>query len=646
MIKSLLRSAVFGIAALCLQPPAMAQQAAPPISAFARLPATTGVSISPDGERIAYITNEGDQRFIVNQHLGSGEIRIVDVSNLRAFSTTWYSNTLLTATVGELSSIFQTRGGLDYTTLITIDTETMEAEQLVRPRQGFGLNQTTARVAGYDAGSERLLMPLVDDESSLNLYAVNPENGWQRSLIARGRGNAMYWMSDPARNRHVRVSYSDWRNRFSVDIEDNGEWRSLVRAEQELIELGVQGFMPDGDRLAISYYSYDAPYTRRLQAMSIQDGALGEILFQDDRFDFEDVRIDPHTGYVVGVTIDREHSETIWFDGQLASHQSGLSAAFGDTPITLVDWSEDRNRLIVRTESSTRPPVYYLVDMSARSANPVRLSYPELNSTPLTERRLISYTARDGVQIPAYLAHPASEGPKPYVVLVHGGPNARDTGGFDPFAHLLTSRGYGVIQPQFRGSSGHGALWTDAGRGEWGRGVMQHDVSDAVTYLRESGLADEVCIMGMSYGGYAALAGASFTPDLYDCAISINGVSDTAEMISYVEDRYGDASQSAAYWRLTIGGEDTNSTPAGLLEENSPLNYADAIRIPVLLVHGEDDTVVPVRQSRDMRRRLEREGKEVRFVELQGGDHWMLEYETRRNVMEEVDAFLARHLGD
>ena len=646
MIKSLLRGAVLGVAALCLQAPAMAQQATPPISAFARLPATSGVSLSPDGERLAFIANEGEERYVVIQHLTSGETRAVDVSALRAYSTTWINNEMLTATVGRLSNLWQLRGNLDYTTLITIDPETLQAEQLVRPKRGFGLNQTTARVAGLDRNTNRLLMPLRDEGDALNLYSVNPDNGMQRTLRARGRESTRYWVSDPVRNRHVRVSYSDRRNRLSVDIEDNDAWRSLIRDEQDLIELNVQGFMPDGETLAISYIPFEAPFTRRLQTLSIHDGSLGEILFQDERFDFDDVRLDPNTGYVVGVSIEREHRESIWFDGQLAAHQSGLNTAFGAMPITLVDWSEDRNRVIVRTESGASTPVYYLVDMNTRSANPVRYAYPELAGSPLTERQLITYTARDGVQIPAYLAKPDGEGPHPYVVLVHGGPGARDTGGFDPFAHMLASRGYGVIQPQFRGSSGFGAPWTNAGWGEWGLGLMQDDVSDAVAYLREHGLADEICIMGASYGGYAALAGASFTPDLYDCAISINGVSDTADFISYVEDRYGDVSQPASYWRLAIGGQNTQNVPSDLLQANSPEHHVEAIHIPVLLLHGEDDTVVPVRQSRAMNRRLRRADKDVRFVELDGGDHWMMEYQTRLEVMEEVEAFLAHHLGD
>ena len=647
MTAFLLRALLLGAALLGLTAPVSARQAPPPVEAFARLPATQGISLSPDGTRVAYITHSEGERLIMIEDLG-GETKAVNLGDLRAFDTFWIDTETLGARVGELASVAGLRGRLDYTTILTINPETLEAEQLVRPRRGFGLNQTTARIAGYERDAQRLLMPLVDDDDTLNLYAVDPDNGHSRTLRARGRQATRYWVADPARNRYVRVSYSNRRDRFTVDIEDQNDWRPLINEEQDLIEIGVQGFLPNGQTLAVSHTPFQAPYTRRLQALSITDGAMGEILFQDPAYDFDEVIRDPYSGYVIGISIEREQRETIWFDEELSQLQRSLETSFGEQVVTLVSWSEDRTRFIVQAENGAQPIVYYLLDMNTRSADPLRLTYPELYRATLAERRQITYPARDGAPIPAYIASPGEETqtPRPYVVLVHGGPAARDTGGYDDFAHFLASRGYGVLQPQFRGSSGFGKAWETSGWGEWGRGRMQQDVTDAATYLRESGLASSICVMGASYGGYAALAAATFTPDVFDCAVSINGVSDPEDLLSYVQRRYGALSQSASYWRLAIGGENADAISSDLLRSISPQRQADAVRIPILLLHGEDDTVVPARQSRTMNRLLRRADKTVSYHELDGGDHWLLEYETRMDVFQRTERFLSEHLGD
>jgi dipeptidyl aminopeptidase/acylaminoacyl peptidase len=216
---------------------------------------------------------------------------------------------------------------------------------------------------------------------------------------------------------------------------------------------------------------------------------------------------------------------------------------------------------------------------------------------------------------------------------------------FDWWAAFLASRGYAVLQPNFRGSSGYGAAWEEAGRGQWGDGVMQTDVEDGVAALERAGIAapGRACIVGASYGGYAALAGAALTPHRYRCAVSVAGVSDLGVMLAQTERQSGgEDSLASDWWRASIGDrrEDRDR-----IRSVSPALLADRVRIPVLLIHGTDDSVVPIDQSRRMLRALESLNKDVRFVELRGDDHWLSDAPTRIQMLREIESFLAGHLA-
>lgn len=611
---------------------------------FARLPAGVGASLSPDGTRAAYIANVEENRFVVVQTIATGAQRAVDISNMRGYGTFWADNDTLMARVGRAADIFYISGDVDYQALISIDTTDMQSSQLIRNRGNLGFNQNTSLVVGWDENHTRMLMPLRDDDQNLNLYSVDPSAGHSRSTVARGNENTRYWQADPNGERFVRVDYSPTTDRLRLAIEENERWRELLDERQPLIELSVQGFSSDGEAIIISRFDDEWPYTRLLQRLNISDGTLGEVVYQDEVYDFDLVRLDPHLGSVAGVDIEREQRETIWFDPELAQIQASLEASFPSATVSLVDWTQDRNTFLILVYRNDQAPIYFVIDLAAQNASALRYSYPELQTASLPTRRHITIPARDGASIPAYLTLPEGDGPHPFVVLVHGGPASRDTGGFDYMAHFLASRGYGVLQPQFRGSAGFGGLWEASGWGEWGIGIMQHDVTDSANFLKDYQLATEICIAGGSYGGYAALAGSVFTPDTFDCAVSINGVADPAGMIDYDSARYGQDSQSVRYWIRNFSGEQRERLPERLIQPFSPIDHVENIQIPILLLHGEEDSVVPVRQSRAMRRTLERAGKTVRYVELDGGDHWLFEYETRVHVLEELDTFLAEHL--
>jgi dipeptidyl aminopeptidase/acylaminoacyl peptidase len=309
-----------------------------------------------------------------------------------------------------------------------------------------------------------------------------------------------------------------------------------------------------------------------------------------------------------------------------------------------VNWSDDRTRFVVFADSKTSPPVWYLFDKPRKELSLLGEAYPALKGVALGATRWITYKARDGLEIPAYLTLPPGapeRGAKaPLIVLPHGGPGARDGYGFDYLAQFLATRGYAVLQPQFRGSWGFGKAFEDAGRGEWG-GKMQTDLLDGIAAVAASGDADpaRVCIVGASYGGYAALAGVSLHPEAYRCAASIAGISDLGLFLVEAKRIYGEDGAGMEAWRTILG-----DAPTPKLTAASPARQAASIRVPVLLIHGDKDTVVPIEQSQIMAQAMKQAGKPVEFVTLADENHYLTKSATRTQTLQALEVFLAKNL--
>lgn len=351
---------------------------------------------------------------------------------------------------------------------------------------------------------------------------------------------------------------------------------------------------------------------------------------------------DRYTHVPVAVVLGGSDPQYRWFDPEDQRRNDSVQKAFAGRRVHLYSASQDKQRVVAYVTGPSVPPAYYLVDFKAHKADTIGEEYPALAGAKLGTVQAISYKARDGLSIPAYLTLPPDSDGKalPLVVLPHGGPEARDWPHFDWWAQFLATRGYAVLQPQFRGSTGFGNQFRLAGRREWGA-LMQSDLTDGVKYLIEQGTADprRVCIVGASYGGYAALAGAAFTPEVHACAASVNGISNLAEMQQWLELRSGRESNLVGYWRESIG---PRLDPK--LGASSPLNAVQRVSAPVLIIYSNEDTVVAPSQSEQMARALKQSGKTVTLVKLSGDDHWLSRSETRVRMLKEVDGFLAAPL--
>jgi dipeptidyl aminopeptidase/acylaminoacyl peptidase len=260
-----------------------------------------------------------------------------------------------------------------------------------------------------------------------------------------------------------------------------------------------------------------------------------------------------------------------------------------------------------------------------------------LSGNNLSPVNPVRYLARDGQAIAAYLTVPRGATPEnlPLVVMPHGGPQARDTQSFNFLVQFLASRGYAVFQPNFRGSTGYGKAFEQAGFKQWG-GLMQDDVTDGAEWLVGQGIADpdRMCIVGWSYGGYSAAMGAVKTPDLFRCAASINGVLDLVRQISEDKEYIG-----GRKWTEHMGLSDEKA------KEVSPYHRAEAIRVPLLIVQALDDSRVTREQGQRMARRLERLDKPVEYVEITQGGHALSNQSARLVLLNALEKFLAQNIA-
>jgi len=484
------------------------------------------------------------------------------------------------------------------------------------------------------AGHTVLFVPgmYVSDRTEPLLFSVDLDSGREK-LVRLGSLSSRGWLVDEAGEVVAQEEYDERAQRWAVSIRRDGKMQEMAGGHEAIDVPELLGFGPDADTLLMQRIE-NGESTWRL--LSLKDGTLGAPMAEHKALDspIEDGRSYRMIG---GVYVD-DAAHYVFFDPVLQRRWDAIVRAFPQERLRFVSAAADFMKIAVRVDGPVDGYVYELVDMNRHAADEIGAVYAGVK-LPLEVRR-ITYPAGDGLQIPAYLTLPRGRPATnlALVVLPHGGPAARDTADFDWWSQALADQGYAVLRPNYRGSR-LGQSFMEAGFGQWGR-KMQTDLSDGVRYLVAQGMVDpaRVCIVGASYGGYAALAGVTLDPGVYRCAISVAGLSDLKRMLQWVdEDHMSRANIAQRYWDRFMGVTGPDDTS---LDAISPIKHLDAISVPVLLIHGKDDTVVPYEQSDLMYDALRRAKKPVNLVTLKHEDHWLSRSETRLQMLQASVDFL------
>lgn len=606
-----------------------------PLKAFSKLPEFTTVQISPDGKHLA-----------------------------------------VTAEVGN-----ETRA-------VVMDTQTKEIKSVF----AFGDNTHVSRI--YWANPERILMQITVKLGSLDfrmgtyeLFAANIDGSNRKRVFAPGYRIVDLLESDP---KHILVArswgtrgnegkihvmkldiYTKRMSRYAVGVESTtgltfdrsgqprfaygsdidgvfrvyhrpeDKWNLLLTSNERTSEFRPVAFNADNSKAWVR-----SDRNSDTVGYDLLDLKTGEVttVFRDDVADIEETIHDPKTDEVVGVMtmpgkrkytfFNEEHPVTIMY--------RMLLKAFPGQKVAITSYTNDYKTGIIQVSSDRNPSDFYLMNMETRQAQYLMSSRSWIDPEQMAAVEPITVTARDGLQLHGYLTVPNGVEPRnlPTVVMVHGGPHGpRDEWGFDPDVQAIASRGYAVLQINFRGSGGYGNVFLTTGYRKWGR-EMQDDVTDATLWAVEQGIADpeRLCIYGGSYGGYAALMGVVREPDLYKCALGYVGVYDLKLM--HRDGDIPDSKYGRAYLDRALGNDSED------LEARSPAYNVDRIKADLLIVSGGKDERVPLSQAKKLRRMLDRAGKTYGWhVEKKEG-HGFADEENRLRFYEMMMEFFDRNIGD
>jgi dipeptidyl aminopeptidase/acylaminoacyl peptidase len=611
-----------------------------PLEVYGRLPSVEDVALSPDGSRIALIRTDVDKRILLLISLADHKLlgKPLAVGSVKLRWIRWADNDhlmIVTSTTGlpmELIGRVQ-----EWSQLSVWDVVKQKLYSYPDFDQSGGrqiMNVIGGPVMVRYLGGHTVLFIrgiYVSDVTLPGLFRVDLTTGRQ-TLIREGSLQTGKWLVDEAGEVAAEEDYDQKEQRWRVLERRDGHLREVASGREAIDIPALLGFGPEPGTLLVQKIEDGDPVWRLL---SLQDGTFGPPLAERDSL--EEPIEDRLTNRMIGGVHVDDTAHYVFFDRQVQQWWSSILDGFSGEQVELVSASADFKQVVVKVTGPLHGFAYWLMNMNTHRAEPVGNVYEGIGQ-PLEVKR-INYEAADGFKIPAYLTLPRGKPLKnlPLIVFPHGGPEARDTAEFDWWGQAMADQGYLVLQPNYRGSdltSKH----VSAGFGEWGR-KMQTDLSDGVRYLVKEGMVDpaRVCIVGGSYGGYAALAGVTLDPGVYRCAVSVAGISDLKRMLRNV-DWYAD--RERRFWNRFMGVKGPSDP---LLQQISPIAHIEAIKAPVLLIHGRDDTVVTFDQSTIMFDAMKRAKKEVEMVTLKKEDHWLSRSETRLQMLQSTVAFLRAH---
>lgn len=636
----------------------------PSVADFFRDPMMRRPKISPDGRAIALVVSSAQHErsalAVIELDQGNRITQVASFTDSDIAHFDWVGSDRLVYTSGK----DEAGKRRDYNTagLWTVKRDGSEGRQLILTRYAQE-SRIDSRIITRALPFEWFLYDVPDDDSgevvigygrydarwdlkSVQLARLNVQTQQRRTLEAKSPDFAVNWELDPAGEPWALQTLNENRQALYFKTAD-GAW-TLAQEGDWVASPTVRPFASDGRdlRLVLARSPAGTQALYRIDPKTLKKET--EPLVSLTGFDFDGAAIfDADSRRLLGLHFENDAPSTHWFDATLKEMQATVDQALPGRANTL----ECRRclktgRVMVTSMSDTQPAEYFLYDHRAKKLREFGSSRPWIRAADMAQVEQTRIRARDGLEFPVTVTTPRGKagGPRPAVVLVHGGPFVRGTSwGWNALPQFLASRGYVVIEPEFRGSEGYGEQLFKAGWKQWGEGMID-DVSDALAWAVKQGGVDarRVCIAGASYGGYASMMGLIKDPGQYRCGVSWAGVTDLDYLFSL---DWSDASDASRRFGMTAMIGD-RVKDAERLRRTSPLRRAADIKAPVLIAHGIDDQRVPIDHATDFRRALEKAGhKEIEYVTYDGEGHGWRKLSTDVDFYGRMEKFLAKHLA-
>jgi dipeptidyl aminopeptidase/acylaminoacyl peptidase len=592
-------------------------------------PTRISPKLSPDGTHLAYIAPDDGVLNVWVRTVGKEDDRVVTHARNRDIRIYFW------APNGEQILYVQDKDGDENWRLYAVPIAGGEAKNLT-PFDGV----RTQILAVEPDFPDEILIGLNDRNPQLHdVYRLNLRTG-ELTLEVQNDLGAIGWQADhELKVRLAQIPTPDGGFVLLYRPGPGADWEKLLSwGSEDALNTGPAGFAKDNKTLYMM--SSVGSNTTELRTLDIATGKE-TVLASDPKADVSDLLVHPTTYEIQAVAFTKERKVWKILDPSVEKDFERLRTLHrGD--LSIVDRDLADKTWLVAYRQDKGPVVYYSYDRASGEATFLFSHRPELEKVTLAEMKPISFKARDGLTIHGYLTLPVGVEPKnlPAVINVHGGPWYRDTWGFHPEAQWLANRGYACLQINFRGSTGYGKDFVNAGDREW-CGKMQDDITDGVQWLIEQGIADpnRIAIYGGSYGGYAVLCGLTKTPELYACGVELVGPSNLITFINTIP----------PYWKpmldlfkKRVGDPDTE---AEFLKSRSPLFMVDRIQAPLLIAQGANDPRVKKEESLQMVEALKKAGKRVEYMEFPDEGHGFLKDENRLKFYAAAEKFLAEYLG-
>ena len=598
-----------------------------PLRDFFRNPEKTEFRISPDGKYVSYLAPFKNRLNVYVQKAVPGEPakRVTNITERDIHDYFWKNN-------DHIIYLKDNKGDENFH-LFSVDKDGNNDKELT-PFPGIRVNLVDEL---EDKDNEMLISMNKRNLQVFDVYRLNIETG-ELKLEAENPGNVSLWLTDHDGKIRIAITADGVNHSYLYRENENDAFRTVLTTNFR-------------EQMSPVFFTFDNKYTYSISNIGrdqaafvkydIANGKELELIYENPDVDVSKVSYSKKRKLLTILSYVTSMRFRVFFDDETKRIYERLEKEFGKYDFGIIDMNKNEDVMLVYTYSDRSRGTYYLYDKTNDTIAKLADDSPWINENEMSEQKPVQYTSRDGLVINGYLSLPIGVEPKnlPFVVHPHGGPWVRDYWGYDPEVQFLTNRGYAVFQMNYRGSVGYGRRFWESSFKQWGK-TMQDDITDGVRWLINEGIADpkRIAIYGASYGGYAVLAGLTFTPEVYCCGVDYVGVSNLFTFMKSIPE----------YWKPylemlyeMVGNPEIDKT---LMEAASPIFHVDKIKAPLLIAQGRMDPRVNVNESDQMVEALRKRGIDVPYIVKDNEGHGFNNEENRFDFYEAMEKFLEKHL--